>query len=37
MAFRLGCHHRDMAMPVIEVRRDPPLLHALRRRADSEE
>jgi hypothetical protein len=25
-----------MAMPAIEVRLDPPLLHALRRRADSE-
>ena len=21
---RLGCHHRDMAMPVIDVRLDPP-------------
>ena len=35
-AVRLGCHHRDMAMSVIDVRLDPPLLDALRRRADAE-
>ena len=36
VAVRLGCHHRDMAMSVIDVRLDPPLLDALRRRADAE-
>ena len=23
---RVGCHHREMAMPVIEVRLEPPLI-----------
>ncbi len=36
VAVRLGCHHQDMAMSVIDVRLDPPLLDALRRRADAE-
>ena len=36
MTVRRGCHHREMVMPVIEVLLDPPLLRALRRRADSE-